>query len=127
MNEGGATAVSFTLLAAVLLWWVVFELWPELRAAKLRLRLWRLAMEQRDADLLPAIGQAARLAEEFRWLPLRLAPESGPLAPGQERVAWLLVRHAAWGAPWMWLSLISPERRARWMRRAWSLAAGWPG
>lgn len=124
MSEGGATAVSFTLLAAVLLWWVAFELWPELRAAKLRLGLWRLALKQKEADLLIALGQAARLAEEFRWLPLRLSPESGPLAPEQERLAWLLVRHAAWGAPWMWVTLISPQRRARWMRRAWSLAAG---
>lgn len=123
MSEGGATAVSFTLLAWVLLWWVLFELWPELRAAKLRLRLWRLALEQKDPDLLSTVRQAARLAEEFRWLPLRLAPESGPLGPEQERVAWLLVRHTAWGAPWTWLSLINPRRRTQWMRRAWSLAA----
>lgn len=127
MSEGGATAVSFTLLAWVLLWWVLFELWPELRAAKLRLRLWRLALEQNSPDLSGAIGQAARLAEEFRWLPLRLAPESDPLGPDEERVAWLLVRHAAWGAPWMWLSLMSPQRRAQWMRRAWSLATRPPG
>ncbi|MEJ5367273.1 MAG: hypothetical protein WHT08_03075 [Bryobacteraceae bacterium] len=123
MSEGGATAVSFTLLAAVLLWWVAFELWPELRAAKLRLRLWRLALEQKDPDLLSAIGQAARLAEEIRWLPMLIGRESGKLSPEQERVAWLLVQHAAWGAPWMWLTLISPQQRERWVRRAWSLAA----
>ncbi len=122
MSAGGATAVSFTLLAWVLLWWVAFELWPELRAAKLRLRLRRVLLEQEDDEMFSTLEAAARHAEEFRWLPLRLAPEKEPVRAEERRLAEELARHAAWGAPWMWLSLLRAAGRERWLRRAWGLA-----
>lgn len=122
MSENGATAVSFTLLSWVLLWWVAFELWPELRAAKLRLRLRRMQAEQISGELFAALEAAAEHAEEFRWLPLRLAPERDPASPEAGRAAWEIVRHAAWGAPWLWLGLRSEARRQRWVRRAWAMA-----
>ncbi len=121
MSAGGATAVSFALLAWVLLWWAVFELQPELRAAKLRLRLRRLQLEQEDAGMFAALDAAARHAEEFRWLSMALAPESEPAGAAARRAAEAIVRHAAWGAPWMWLSLLRAAGRERWLRRAWGL------
>jgi len=121
MSEGGATAVSFTLMAWTLAGWVAFELWPELRAAKLRLRLRRIQMEQNSDDLLDLLEAAVRHAEEFRWLPMRLAAEQDPAGEAQARTAWEIVRHAAWGAPWMWLELRNDKGRERWMRRAWGL------
>lgn len=121
MSGAGATAVSFTLLSWVLVWWVGFELWPELRAARLRLRLRQLQIEQNDPELFQALDAAARGAEECRWLPLLLAPERKPAHAGQERAAWEIVRHAAWGAPWLWLALLSRAGRQRWIRRAWGL------
>jgi len=124
MSANGATAVSFTLLSGVLIWWVVFELWPELRAAKLRLRLRQMQAEQITGELFEALEAAAAHAEEFRWLPLRLAPEQDPASPEAARAAWEIVRHAAWGAPWLWLGLRSGAARERWMRRAWALACG---
>lgn len=123
MSENGATAVSFTLLSWVLLWWAVFELWPELRAAKLRLRLRRMQAEQVRAELFVMLEAAAAYAEEFRWLPLRLAPERDPAGPEAASAAWEIVRHAAWGAPWLWLGLRSEASRRRWMRRAWGMLA----
>lgn len=118
MSEAGATAVSFTLLSWVLIGWVLFELWPELRAAKLRLRLRRLQIVQNDAELFQLLDAAAHQAEEFRWLPLLLAPERPPLNAEEERVAWEVVRHTAWGAPWLWLALRTESGRGRWVRRA---------
>lgn len=122
MSGAGATAVSFTLLCWALLWWLLFELWPELRAAKLRLRLRRMQMEQISPEMFEWIGAAAERAEEFRWLPLLLAPEREPVNAIEERAAWELVRHAAWGAPWLWPALWGREGRWRWMRRACGLA-----
>lgn len=130
MSAWSATAVSFTLLSWVLTWWLLFELWPELHAAKLRLRLRRMQLEQKDRDLVPALDSAVRHAEEFRWLPLLLAAERAPARPEEEQVAWEIVRHAAWGAPWLWLGLRSQTGRERWMRRAWgmlaAMGADWP-
>lgn len=122
MSDSGATAVSFTLLSWVLLWWVAFELWPELRAAKLRLRLRLLQAEQFEGELFDTLDAAAAHAAEFRWLPLRLAAERTPESAQAQRAAWEIVRHAAWGAPWMWLGLGSEAARQRWMRRAWAMA-----
>jgi len=122
MSDSGTTAVAFTLLSWVLLWWLVFELWPELRAAKLRLQLRRLQLEQTDDEMFQTLKAAARHADEFRWLPLTRAPAAGPLRPDQERAAWEIVKHVAWGAPWLWLWLRRPEARQRWMHRAWGLA-----
>lgn len=123
MSESGATAVSFTLLSWVLTWWLIFELWPELRAARLRLRLRRMQAEQNDQELFAALESAASHAEEFRWLPLLVAAERPPARPAEERVAWEIVRHAAWGAPWLWLGLRSQAGRERWMGRAWGMLA----
>ncbi len=122
MSASGATAVSFTLLAWVLLWWVVFELWPELRAAKLRLRLRRMTVEQDSPEMFDVLEAAAQRADEFRWLPLLLVRERECSGRVEERAAWEMVRHAAWGAPWLWLGLRSEAARQRWMRRAWGLA-----
>jgi hypothetical protein len=121
VSESGATAVTFTLLSWALAWSLAFELWPELRAARLRLRLRQMQMEQNDPELFQALEAAARQAEEFRWLPLLLARERRPERPEQERAAWEIVRHAARGAPWLWLALLSQAGRQRWMRRAWGL------
>jgi hypothetical protein len=122
MNGWGATAVSFTLLSWVLSWWLLFELWPELRAARLRLRLRRMQAEKVSPELFKVLDAAARHAEEFRWLPLLLAPQREPGDEPSVRAAWEIVRHVAHGAPWLWLALISREGRQRWMRRAWGLA-----
>lgn len=124
MNGWGATAVSFTLLSGVLGWWLLFELWPELRAAKLRLRLRRIQTEQISPALFELIEAAVQRAEEFRWLPLLLAPEREPGGDLEQRAAWELVRHVAWGAPWLWPALCSAEGRRRWMRRAVGLLKG---
>ncbi|GIU78735.1 MAG: hypothetical protein KatS3mg005_1973 [Bryobacteraceae bacterium] len=123
MSAWSATGVSFTLLSWVLTWWLLFELWPELHAARLRLRLRRMQLEQKDRDLVPALDSAVRHAEEFRWLPLLLAAERAPARPAEEQVAWEIVRHAAWGAPWLWLGLGGQAGRGRWMRRAWGMLA----
>lgn len=122
MNESGATAVTFILLSWTLIWWVAFELWPELRAAKLRLRLRRMQMEMGGREPSEFCGAAAERAEEFRWLPMLLAPESEPASADDERAAWEIVRHAAWSAPWMWPWLGTEAGRRRWIRRAWGLA-----
>ncbi len=122
MSDSGATAVSFTLLSWVLLWWVILELWPELRAAGLSLRLRRMQMEQISEETFRLLEAASAHAEEFRWLPLLLAPERRPAGPQQDRAAWEIVRHVAWGAPWLWLELRSEASRRRWMRRAWAIA-----
>lgn len=122
MSASGATAVSFTLLAWVLLWWVAFELWPELRAAKLRLRLRRMSVEQNSPEMFDLLEAAAQRADEFRWLPLLLVRERECSGPAEESAAWEMVRHAAWGAPWLWLELRSEAARRRWMRRAWAMA-----
>lgn len=121
MSDSGATAVAFTLLSWVLLWWLVFELWPELRAARLRLKLRRLQLEQNDNEMFEPLEAAARHADEFRWLPLIRAGSAGPLRPDQERAAWEMVKHVAWGAPWLWFWLRHPAARQRWMNRAWGL------
>lgn len=130
MSDWRATAVCFTLLSWVLGWWVLFELWPEVRAAKLRLRLRRL---QKSAATDPAmrelIEMAARHGEEFRWLPLLLARQRDPASEAEERLAWELVRHVAWGAPWLWPALWGARSRRHWMGRALGLtlqAAGRP-
>lgn len=121
MSEWSATAVSFTLLSWVLTWWLVFELWPEVRAARLRLRLRRMQLEHNDPELFPVLESAVQRAEDFRWLPLLLAAERAPARPAEEQVAWEIVRHVAWGAPWLWLGLGSQAGRVRWMRRAWGM------
>ncbi|MCS7042595.1 MAG: hypothetical protein NZR01_07365 [Bryobacteraceae bacterium] len=126
MNEWGATAVSFTLLSWVLLGWALFELWPELRAGKLRLRLRRMQLEtpweQNSAEMFARLEAAARHAEEIRWLPLLLSAERELTHPLEEQAAWEMARHAAWGAPWLWPALWSAAGRRRWMRRALGLA-----
>jgi len=121
LSESAVTAVSFTLLAWVLVWWVAFELWPELRAAKLRLRLRRMQVEQNGPELFALCRRAARHAEEFRWLPLLLSHGRDWRHPGEERVALEIVRHVAFGAPWLWPALRSEAGRRRWMRRALGL------
>lgn len=127
MSGWGATAVSFTLLSWVLAFWLVFELGPELRAARLRLRLRRMQAEQNSPEMFDLIEAAAGRAEEFRWLPLLLAPQREPATAAGERVAWEIVRHVAWGAPWLWPVLWRDDARRRWMRRALGLAAGMAG
>lgn len=122
MSESGATAVCFTLLSWVLTWWVAFELWPESRSARLRLRLRRMGLEQENPELFETLESAARHAEEFRWLPLLLAAERAMASAAAERAAWEIVRHAAWGAPWLWLAVSTGAGRDRWMRRAWGMA-----
>ncbi|MFZ5929387.1 MAG: hypothetical protein ACOYX1_18285 [Acidobacteriota bacterium] len=122
MSEQGATAVSFTLLSWVLLWWVAFELWPELRAAKLRLRLRRLELEQNSPEMLDVLEAAARQADEFRWLRLLRSRERDCAREEGQRAAWEIVRHVAWGAPWLWPGLRKQAARQRWMRRAWAMA-----
>lgn len=124
MSGWGATAVSFTLLSWVLAFWVLFELGPELRAARLRLRLRRMQTEQISPEMFELIEAAAGRAEEFRWLPLLLAPERDLADAAGERAAWELVRHVAWGAPWLWPLLWREDARRRWMRRALGLAGG---
>jgi len=121
LSQTAVTAVSFTLLAWVLIWWVAFELWPELRAAKLRLLLRRIQAEQSDPELFALCGRAARHAEEFRWLPLVLSHGRDWRRAGEERVARQIVRHVAFGAPWLWLALYGEAGRRRWMRRALGL------
>ena len=121
MSQAAVTAVSFTLLAWVLVWWVAFELWPELRAAKLRLLLRRMQAEQSDPELFELCDRAVRHAEELRWLPLLLSHGRDWRHAGEERVALEIVRHAAFGAPWLWPALQSEAGWHRWMRRALGL------
>lgn len=128
MSEWRATAVCFTLLSWALVWWLLFELWPEVRAARLRLRLWRMGNHAGiDPAMRELIETAARHGEEFRWLPLLLARPRNPASQAEEELAWEVVKHVAWGAPWLWPALWRAQSRRRWLGRALGLVSRFIG